>query len=121
MLVNFNYIICILILIIGLYITITSNNLLKKIIGLTIFQAAIMLFFVMMGKILEGTVPILKCLDSSHCPETYSHPLPHVLMLTAIVVSIATLAVALSLIWLIKEKFNTLDEQIIYQKIDQEQ
>ena len=113
MIANFNYIISLMIFIIGLYAMITSNNLLKKLLAMSIFQSAILLFFISMAKVHGAKIPILKCLDYSKCPEVYTNPLPHVLMLTAIVVGLATLSVGLAIIVRIKENLSSIDENEI--------
>ena len=89
----------------GLYVVISHSNLLKKLIGLTVFQVGIFLFFISLGKVTGGSAPIV-----SPGIETYSHPLPQVLILTAIVVGVATLAVGLALAVRIFEAYGTLEE-----------
>ncbi len=90
----FNYWIVIFLMMSGFYIVIARHNLIKKIIGLNIFQASVFLFYISLGKILGGTPPIL--LDR---PDVvYSNPLPHLLILTAIVCGVATTALGLSLV-----------------------
>jgi multicomponent Na+:H+ antiporter subunit C len=113
MIYNLNYIIAIFIFAAGLYITIVSNNLIKKLLGLAIFQTSVLLFYISMAKVTGGNIPVLKCLDYNLCPGLYTNPLPHVLMLTAIVVGVATLAVGLAIIIRIKQDFNTIDEEEI--------
>jgi multicomponent Na+:H+ antiporter subunit C len=90
---------------IGLYIVISHRNLLKKLIGLSIFQAGVFLFYISLGKVTGGTAPII-----AEGIETYSHPLPHVLILTAIVVGVATLALGLALAVRIFESYGSLEE-----------
>lgn len=90
---------------IGLYVVISHGNLLKKLIGLTLFQGGVFLFFISLGKVDGGTAPIV-----SDGIETYSHPLPHVLILTAIVVGVATLAVGLALAVRIFEAYGSIEE-----------
>lgn len=84
---------------VGLYITIVSSRLIKKLIGLTIFQVSVLLFYISVSFISGGSIPIID--GETHL---YVNPLPHVLMLTAIVVGVATLAVGLALIILIKKE-----------------
>ncbi|TDC04065.1 Na+/H+ antiporter subunit C [Nonomuraea longispora] len=91
---------------IGLYVVISHGNLLKKMIGLTLFQVSVFLFFISLGKVEDGSAPII-----SPEVETYSHPLPQVLILTAIVVGVATLAVGLALAVRIFEAYGTVEEQ----------
>jgi multicomponent Na+:H+ antiporter subunit C len=90
---------------IGLYVVISHGNLLKKLIGLTLFQVGVFLFFISLGKVDGGSAPIV-----SDDVETYSHPLPQVLILTAIVVGVATLAVGLALAVRIFEAYGTVEE-----------
>ena len=109
-----NYWAVIVLMMIGLYIVIAKDNLVKKIMGLTIFQVAAIMLYVSMGKIAGGTAPILPA-GPGHSviydPATlYSNPLPHVLMLTAIVVGIATVALGLAIVVRIYEAYGTVDE-----------
>lgn len=90
---------------IGLYVVISHGNLLKKLIGLALFQAGVFLFFISLGKVEGGTAPIV-----SDGIDTYSHPLPQVLILTAIVVGVATLAVGLALAVRIFEAYGSIEE-----------
>ena len=94
----------------GLYIVIARDNLVKKVMGINIFQAAAILLYVSMGKVEGGTAPIL-IEGSEHV--TYSNPLPHVLMLTAIVVGVATTALALALVVRIQQAYGTTEEDEI--------
>lgn len=102
---HFNYWIVIALLMLGLYIVMASNNLVKRLIGLGLFQAAVFILVVSMGTILGAGAPILAIGD-----EQYSNPLPHVLILTAIVVGVATTAVGLALIVRIKEAYGTIED-----------
>ncbi|WP_419999280.1 cation:proton antiporter subunit C [Streptomyces boninensis] len=95
-------------MLIGLYVVITHGNLIKKLIGLTLFQAGVFLFYISLGKRDGGSAPII-----SDKVETYSHPLPQVLILTAIVVGVATLAVGLALAVRIFETYGTVEEDEI--------
>ena len=104
----FNYWIVIFLMMTGLYIVISRGNLIKKVIGLNIFQTSVFLLYISMGKVRGGTAPILK--DGI---EVYSHPLPSVLILTAIVVGVATTAVALGLIVRIHEAYGTIEDDEI--------
>lgn len=103
-----NYLVVVLLMVSGLYIVIASSNLVKKIVGLNIFQASVFILYISMGKILGGTAPILDKQFS-----LYSAPLPHVLILTAIVVGVATTALGLALIARIREAYNTIEEDVI--------
>ena len=114
---KYYYLVVIILMMMGLYTTISSRNLIKKIIGLNIFQVSVFLFYITMAKVKHGTAPILW--DKSH---VYDNPLPHVLILTAIVVSVSTTAVALALIVNIYKKYGTIEEDYILakQKLDEE-
>ena len=94
-----------ILLVTGLYVVLAYDNLIKKLIGLRLFQAAIFVLYISMGKMLGGTAPIL-----AEGFEIYSHPLPHVLILTAIVVGIAPLALGLALVVRIYEEYGSCDE-----------
>ena len=109
-----NYWIVFILMMIGLYIVISKKSLLKKIVGLAIFQTSVFLLYITFGKIAGGTAPIL----TDNVNEIYSNPLPHVLILTAIVVGIATTALGLALIIKIREEYDTVEEDDI-QKMDQ--
>ncbi len=113
---KYNFWIYIILMMIGLYAMIGKKNLVKKLIGMNIFQSAIILFYVSTGVKAGATVPILS--GHGHGHEVievakYINPLPHVLMLTAIVVSIATTGVAIATLILIYRKYNTLEEDEI--------
>jgi len=117
-LAKYNYWAVIALLLIGLYAMITKKNLVKKIIGMNIFQTAIILFYVSIGSKKGATIPIITHGhgDAVHSVE-YINPLPHVLMLTAIVVSVATLGVALALAMKVYSQYGTLEEDEIREKI----
>ena len=104
----YNYWIFILLMMIGLYTIIAKPNLLKKVMGLALLQTAIFLFFISLGKVAGGTVPIRTSSFS-----LYSNPLPHALILTAIVVSVSTMAVAVAIIINIKQSYGTVEEDEI--------
>ena len=104
----YNYWIVILLMMAGLYIVMARANLIKKMVGLSIFQASVFVFYLTMGKVSGGTAPIV--IDGD---PVYSNPLPHVLILTAIVVGVATLALGLALIVRIKESYGTIEEDDI--------
>ncbi len=104
----FNYWVVIVLMMIALYIIVAQHNLVKKVIGLNIFQTSIFIFYISVGNLDGGTAPILK-----ESISEYSNPLPHVLILTAIVVGIATTALALALIVRIKEAYGTIEENEI--------
>ena len=104
-----NYLIVILLMMIGLFLVISRANLVKKLVGLSIFQTSVFLFYITLGRVSGGTAPIL-----TDAPDMlYSNPLPHVLILTAIVVGVATTALGLALILRIKEAFGSIEEDEI--------
>ena len=107
----FNYWIVVVLMMIGFYIVIAHGNLIKKIVGLSIFQTSVFIFYISIAKVDGGTAPILA--DGI---EIYSNPLPHVLILTAIVVGIATTALALALAVRIKEAYGSIEEEEIQKK-----
>ena len=109
---HYHYWVIIFLMMTGLYVVMAKENLIKKIIGLSIFQVSVIMLYVSMGKILGATPPILTGKEG----EVYSNPLPHVLMLTAIVVGVATLAVALALVVRINEAFGTIEDNEIREK-----
>jgi multicomponent Na+:H+ antiporter subunit C len=114
-----SYITSVVLLSIGLLILLTTSNLLKKIVGLGIFQSAILLFYISLGKVDGGLPPIIQ--QSHGLDQSYSSPLPQVLMLTAIVVGMATFAVAISFIARIKEQFGTIEEDKILEKMEEDE
>ncbi len=105
---RYHYWVVILLMMAGLYVVIAKGNLVKKVIGLNIFQVSVIMFYVSMGKVRGGTAPIV-----AEGFDVYSNPLPHVLMLTAIVVGVATTALALSLVVRIHEAYGTIEEDEI--------
>lgn len=105
---HYNYWITIALMMAGFYLVIASANLIKKLVGLNIFQTSVFLLYITMGKVAGGTAPIAK---QGHA--LYSNPLPSVLILTAIVVSVATTAVALAIIVRIKEAYDSIEEDEI--------
>lgn len=113
----------ILLLMIGFYAMIAKNNLVKKVIGMSIFQTAIILFYVSMAVKKNATIPILDhghgSVEHAIDVAAYASPLPHVLMLTAIVVGVATLGVALAIIQKIDRVYDTIEEDEIMEKIAQ--
>ena len=102
---HYNYWIVVVLMMLGFYIVIARGNLIKKIVGLNIFQTSVFVLYISMGKIDGGTAPIL---DSRF--QVYSNPLPHVLFLTAIVVGVATTALGLALAVRIREAYGTMEE-----------
>jgi multicomponent Na+:H+ antiporter subunit C len=105
-----NYWAVIVLMMIGLYIMISRGNLVKKIMGMNIFQVSVIMLYVSMGKVHGGTPPIL--IEGAD-DVLYSNPLPHVLMLTAIVVGVATTAVGLALAVRVREAYGTVEEDEI--------
>ena len=108
----------IILLLSGLVIVVSRGNLIKKIVGLNIFQTSVFMFYISIGKMKDGTAPILLDKSANSSAVIYSNPLPHVLILTAIVVGIATTALGLALIIKIREEYDTVEEDDI-QKMDQ--
>lgn len=105
-----NYWLFIVLMMTGLFIVVARGNLVKKIVGLNIFQVSVFMLYISIGKVTGGTAPIFP-LDMNVDPDVvYSNPLPHVLILTAIVVGIATTSLGLALIVRIKEEFGTSEE-----------
>ena len=112
---KFNYLIVACLMMIGLYGVIAKHNLMKKIIGLSIFQTAVFLFYISMAKVESGTAPVLW-----EGAVRYDNPLPHVLILTAIVVSVSTTAVAIALIMRLQKAYGTIEENEIREIESQE-
>jgi multicomponent Na+:H+ antiporter subunit C len=104
----YNYWISMVLMMIGFYVVIAHGNLVKKIFGLNIFQVAVFLFYISMSKVKDGTAPIL---DERF--TVYTNPLPHVLILTAIVVGVATMALGLALVVRIRNAYGTIEEEEI--------
>ena len=111
---HLNYWLFIILMMSGLYIVVARSNLVKKLVGLNIFQVSVFMFYISIGKVTGGTAPIFPSTSQGKLkvdPDiVYSNPLPHVLILTAIVVGIATTSLALALIVRIREEYNTIDE-----------
>lgn len=106
---HYNHWIIIFLMVSGLYIVVARGNMLKKLVGLSLFQTSVYLLYITPGKILGGTPPIL-----SEEFTVYSNPLPHVLILTAIVVGVATLALGVALVVRINEAYGTIEEEEIF-------
>lgn len=104
----YNYWMVIILMMTGLYVVVARSNLIKKLIGLNIFQVSVIMFYITLGKVRGGTAPILE-----EGIEVYSNPVPHVLMLTAIVVGVATIALALSLVVRLHGAYGTIEEDEI--------
>ena len=121
---HFNSFIYIALMMTGFYAMMAKRNLVKKLVGINIFQWSIILFFVSLGAKKDGAIPIIigdhghgEELDIAIKAADYVNPLPHVLMLTAIVVGVATTGVALALLLRIYKKFRSVDEQEILKKL----
>jgi multicomponent Na+:H+ antiporter subunit C len=110
-LAHYNQYITIFLMVSGLYIVIARGNMVKKLVGLSLFQSSVYLLYISAGKVSGGTAPIIDPRFT-----VYSHPLPHVLILTAIVVGIATLALGLALVVRINEAYGTIEEDEIFDR-----
>ena len=110
---HYNHWTTIFLMVSGLYIVVARGNMIKKLVGLSLFQTSVYLLYISPGKILGATPPVL-----SDAFKTYSNPLPHVLILTAIVVGVATLALGLALVVRINEAYGTIEEDEIFQAGD---
>jgi len=110
---HYSYWITVFLMMAGLYILIARTNLLKKLVGLGIFQTSVYLLYIAPGKLIGGTAPIIA--DGF---TLYSNPLPHVLILTAIVVGVATLALGLALVVRIREAYGSIEEDEILERGD---
>ena len=104
----YNYWVVVFLMMAGFYVVISQGNLVKKLVGLSLFQTSVFIFYISMGKISGGAAPILV-----EGITTYSNPLPHVLILTAIVVGVATTAVGLALVIRIYEAYGSVEEDEI--------
>ncbi len=110
----FHYWVFAILLMIGFYAVVAKLNLIKKLIGLSLFQAAVFLLYITMGKVDGGTAPIFQSASET---TVFSNPLPQVLILTAIVVGISTTALGLGIVVRIKEEYGSIEEHEI-QEID---
>ncbi len=140
---NYHYSVVIILMMTGLYVVFSSRNLIKKLVGLSVFQTSVFLLYITIGKVAGGQPPILvddghggghgdgkdhhaevatnllaggeaKVGGAQHSAEVlYSNPLPHVLILTAIVVGVATLAIGLALVVRIREVYGSIEEDVI--------
>ncbi|RLB88610.1 MAG: NADH-quinone oxidoreductase subunit J [Deltaproteobacteria bacterium] len=124
---KYNYWLYVVLMMIGLYAMIAKNNLIKKLVGMNIFQTAIILFYVSIGYKRDATLPIIENVHGGphggHDPVihaiNYINPLPHVLMLTAIVVSVATFGVAMALAVRIYQRYQTLEEDELRMRLSE--
>lgn len=110
----YNYWIVIFLMMAGFYVVIARGNLIKKLVGLNVFQASVFVLYISMGKVTGGTAPII-----AEGITSYSNPLPHVLILTAIVVGVATTALGLALVVRIRSAYDTIEEDEIH-KLDED-
>jgi multicomponent Na+:H+ antiporter subunit C len=108
---HYAYWVTVFLMVAGLYIVVARGNLVKKLIGLSIFQTSVYLLYIGPGKLIGGTAPIV-----AEGFRVYSNPLPHVLILTAIVVGVATLALGLALVVRIREAYGTIEEDEILER-----
>lgn len=108
---HFNYWVVFVLMMIGLYMVVARGNLVKKIVGLNVFQTSVFILFISIGKVAGGTAPI-----AADGIELFSNPLPHVLILTAIVVGVATTALGLALVVRIREAYHTVEEDEIHRQ-----
>jgi multicomponent Na+:H+ antiporter subunit C len=115
-LAKYNFWVSVALMLIGFYAIFAKDNLIKKIIGLSIFQTAIFLYFISLGAVKGGTAPIVSQ-EIIRKGYVYANPLPHVLILTAIVVSVATAAVALSLIIRMHDEYGSIEESEIIERL----
>ena len=104
----YNYWMAIFLMMAGFYVVISQGNLVKKLVGLSLFQTSVFILYISMGKVADGSAPII--VDGV---TAYSNPLPHVLILTAIVVGVATTAVGLALVVRIREAYGSVEEDDI--------
>lgn len=114
---QWNYYVVIILMMLGFYAVIARGNMVKKMVGLNIFQTSVFMLYISVGKIDGGTAPILTGDPAS----VYSNPLPHVLILTAIVVGVATTAVGYALIIRIHEAYGTIEDDEVAVLIDGDQ
>ena len=105
---HYNYLLVVVLMMVGLFIVLANHNLVKKVVGLSVFQSGVFLLFITFGRVEGGTAPIF-----AEGITQYSNPLPHVLILTAIVVGVATTAVALALAVRIHEEYRSLESDEI--------
>ena len=108
----YNYWVFAVVLMVGFYAVITRGNLIKKLLGLAIFQSAVFLMYITTNKVEDGTAPILQ---PGVTDQIYSNPLPQVLILTAIVVGVSTTALGLAIVVRIKETYGSIEEHEIYE------
>ncbi|EAP89132.1 MAG: NADH:quinone oxidoreductase [Oceanicaulis sp.] len=114
---RFNYAVIIILMMVGLYAVIATGNLVKRLVGLSIFQTSVFLLYISMSKVFGGAPPIFDykemAYDKLDPNAIYSNPLPHVLILTAIVVGVATLSVGLALVVRIREAYGSIEDDTL--------
>ena len=110
---HLNYWLFIILMMTGFYIVVSRGNYVKKIVGLNIFQVSVFMFYISIGKVQGGTAPIFPVDLNIDPAVVYSNPLPHVLILTAIVVGVATTALGLALVVRIREEYGSIEEDDI--------
>lgn len=114
---RFNYAVIIILMMVGLYAVIATGNLVKRLVGLSIFQTSVFLLYISMSKVFGGAPPIFDYKEMAYHQldpnAVYSNPLPHVLILTAIVVGVATLSVGLALVVRIREAYGSIEDDTI--------
>jgi len=108
---HYNYWLVIILMMAGFYTVISRSNLIKKIAGLNIFQVSVFMLYISIGHVKDGAAPIIE-----NDVTVYSNPLPHVLILTAIVVGVATTSLGLALVVRIKEAYGTIEEDDIHKQ-----
>lgn len=108
---SYVYLITIFLMVSGIFVVVSRSNMIKKLVGLSIFQSSVYLLYLGPGKVAGGTAPIV---DERF--TVYSNPLPHALILTAIVVGVGTMALGLALVVRINEAYGTIDEDEIFQR-----
>ena len=114
-LLHFHYWVVVFLMMTGLYVVVASGNLVKKVVGMNVFQTSVFVLYISMGVVDDGVPPILRDTDA-----IYSNPLPHVLILTAIVVGVATTALGLALAVRIKEAYGSVEEDEIHRQDEEE-
>ena len=114
---RFNYAVIIVLMMVGLYAVIATGNLVKRLVGLSIFQTSVFLLYISVSKVFGGAPPIFEDKDLAYDKldpnAIYSNPLPHVLILTAIVVGVATLSVGLALVVRIREAYGSIEDDTL--------
>jgi multicomponent Na+:H+ antiporter subunit C len=113
MITHLPYFLCFAIILVGIYGVAINGNYIKKLISLGIMQSGVIMFFLALAKVNKAYAPILDCVDINQCPKLVANPLPQVLMLTAIVVGVATLAVGLSLVIKVKKTLGSIEENTL--------